>query len=238
MLINSESSKSLDDIKNNYFNQNSLGKVDPFSKDQSIRVIYQLENNLCKIHKKAGKDATGFTCKIPYPDQFSYRPFLITNYHVLKSKNLRINKEIKISFNDGQIEKTIKIDTRRIILALKDLDVSLIEIIPEEDKIYDFLDIDENIYLHNYRDSYKNKSIYIFCQNSKRLIKEIYNENIRHFCSTEYGSSGSPILSISNLRVIGVHKKRTDNTYNEGTFIKDVIDELYKAYPIDKDNNN
>ena len=61
-------------------------------------------------------------------------------------------------------------------------------------------------------------------------MKEIENEDIRHLCSTDYGSSGSPILCICNQRVIGVHKRRTKEEYNEGTFIKYAIEEFNKVY--------
>ena len=221
-----------------FYNEDTKGKVDPFTIDQLCQVISQLKKNICKIYKIDGKRGTGFTCKMPiHPDQFNFLPVLITNYHVLKNEDLQINKTIKITFDNDKIEKTLLIDEKRTIFTNKNIDISIIEINPILDDIHDFLYIDESIYDNNYIESCKNKSIYILhypkgeqpsC--SSGFLKEINNKEIRHLCSTDYGSSGSPILSICNLRVIGVHKKRTDEEYNEGTFIKYVIEEFNKVY--------
>ena len=134
-------------------------------------------------------------------------------------------------------------DQKRKVLSLIDIDVSMIEICPEKDNIHDFLDIDEDIYLSNYN-NYLNEAIYILqypegkCSFSTGLIKEINNENLKYDCGTEKGSSGSPILSIANLSVIGVHKRGSNYDYNEGTFIKFAIDKLNKAYTNKKKENN
>lgn len=59
------------------------------------------------------------------------------------------------------------------------------------------------------------------------LIKEIRNKlEIIHYCSTDFGSSGSPILRLSNRKIIGIHKDNVDRfNYNRGTFLKDPINE-------------
>ena len=56
------------------------------------------------------------------------------------------------------------------------------------------------------------KSIYILqYPKDKRLVsyglmKDISDgEKINHYCNTEDGASGSPILSLNNFKVIGVH---------------------------------
>jgi len=56
------------------------------------------------------------------------------------------------------------------------------------------------------------KSIYILqYPKDKRLLsyglmKDISDsKKINHYCNTEDGSSGSPILSLNNFKVIGVH---------------------------------
>ena len=47
------------------------------------------------------------------------------------------------------------------------------------------------------------------------------NHYFYHLCGTEKGSSGGPILNVTNYRVIGMHKgtKKEDN-YNIGVFMK------------------
>lgn len=43
--------------------------------------------------------------------------------------------------------------------------------------------------------------------------------DINHLCSTDRGSSGSPILNLSNYKVFGVHKE-AHKFYNVGTFLR------------------
>jgi len=62
------------------------------------------------------------------------------------------------------------------------------------------------------------------------LINRIENnETIYHKCSTEHGSSGSPILSLDTFKVIGIHCACfiNDNS-NKGIFIKCAIDFIKK----------
>ena len=54
----------------------------------------------------------------------------------------------------------------------------------------------------------------------QKLIDKQYN--FTHYCSTEYGSSGSPILNLSNNKIIGIHKEREKNKeFNIGSFLSD-----------------
>ena len=56
-----------------------------------------------------------------------------------------------------------------------------------------------------------NKSIYILhypkgkLNVSYGLLKNIIDNKIFHFCNTEEGSSGGPILSLETFKVIGIH---------------------------------
>ena len=46
------------------------------------KIIEQMENSICKI--KIGEErATGFFCKIPFPDQKNMLKVFITNNHVI-----------------------------------------------------------------------------------------------------------------------------------------------------------
>ena len=62
-------------------------------------------------------------------------------------------------------------------------------------------------------------------------IKGISDKNIDYNCSTDYGSSGSPILNLTNYKVIGVHKRK-GKFHNQGTLIKYAIQEFQKIHPI------
>ena len=54
---------------------------------------------------------------------------------------------------------------------------------------------------------------------------------IEHFCQSEKGSSGSPIINLSNYKVIGMHKDpKKKSNFNLGTLIKGPIKEFNELY--------
>ena len=232
-----------------FVNEDHIGKIPPTTKAQSQIIISQLDKHICKILVSKEKFGTGFFCKIRYPDEFRLLPTLITNNHVLNEKELEINHTIKITLEDDTIEKNILIDKSRLTYTNPDLDVTIIQIKPE-DEIDSFLDIDENVFNKDYAKIYKKDTpIYllqypegVFASHAVGRIDKILKARIFHSCSTEPGSSGSPILLLSNFKVIAVHKgskkEKTENI-NLGTWIKYPIEEFNKKYPnIVKDNIN
>ena len=91
--------------------------------------------------------------------------------------------------------------------------------------------------IDNYRGIYRNESIYILnYMNGENilvsygLITEINEENgINHKCNTDNGSSGSPILSLKNNKLIGIHYGSPNKyDYNLGTLIIYAIIEFNK----------
>ena len=57
------------------------------------------------------------------------------------------------------------------------------------------------------------------------VIMSQNNNDIYYNASTDSGSSGSPILLLNNLQIIGIHKQRqTTVNLNGGTFIKDILE--------------
>ena len=236
-----------------FINEDFSGNAPIITKEQNKIILLQLEKFICKIYESNGNKGTGFLCKIPFPDQFKLLPVLITNNHVIKEEDLQTNKIIEFSINDDQIHKKIKINSR-IAYTNENLDVTIIEIKPDIDQLTNFLDIDENIYnidKDNIKIIYKKDfPLYILqyplglkSSLSLGVLKDIYDFNLQYFCSTDFGSSGSPIFNLSNFKVIGVHKRKTLYKYNEGTFIYYIIEEFNKNKFIinknikDKDNN-
>ena len=68
-------------------------------------------------------------------------------------------------------------------------------------------------------------------------MKNIEEYNIIHYCSTAYGSAGSPILLLSNKKIIGMHINRINKcNYNIGTLLKYPINE-YLNMTNEKENN-
>ena len=113
-----------------YINEEFVGNVAPITKDQSKTLLSQLEKYVCKIYQTNGNKATGFLCKVPYPDQFRLLPVLMTCYHVLSQKDLINNNYIKITFDEDKIEKILNLKVARKIFENKDLDTFIIEIKP------------------------------------------------------------------------------------------------------------
>ena len=60
------------------------------------------------------------------------------------------------------------------------------------------------------------------------IINEKYN--FTHYCSTDYGSSGSPIVNLESNKVIGIHKERSPKDYNIGSFLYYSITEFIQKY--------
>ena len=102
-------------------------------------------------------------------------------------------------------KKKIKIDDNRIIYANKIKDITIIEIKPEIDDIYNFLEIDRNIFYDENKIKYN--SIYILQNNyiSYGFIQDIKNGEMINNYKVITCSLGSPILNLNNNKVIGIH---------------------------------
>ena len=162
-------------------------------------ILFQLENCICQIYQKNGGKGTGFFCKILFKNKLL--PVLITNNHVLKEENIKNNEIIELTIYNNIKNKNediiIRIDDSRIRYTNSEIDITIIEIKPEEDKIKNYLEIDEEEMTEK---QYRKSSIYILhYPNEKYVSYGLINElreykTIIHYCNTEDGSSGSPIL--------------------------------------------
>ena len=205
-------------------------------------ILSQMENCICKIVNDDGRKGTGFFCKIPCSNENNLLNVLVTKNHVLNENDIENDKMIKlIIYNKNQnIEKKIKIDDSRKKMTIYDeeegIDITIIEIKPNKDGVDNFLEIDEKILeLECIR-----KSIYLIHYPKDKilvsygLINDILDsKKINHYCNTEDGSSGGPILSLNNYKVIGVHyggSKNKNIKLNFGTFIKYAINEFNNKY--------
>ena len=208
----------------------------PVTIDCTNKILEQMKRCICKINNKKGK-GTGFFCHILYNNK-NIR-VLITNNHIIDEEIIKENDELLVALNDEKEKIKIKInDNRKIYTNSKEkYDITIIEI-KEKDNIKNFIDLDniildenpnifnENIYLLQYPKYYVKQLASV----SYGILKEIKDEyNIIHLCSTDSGSSGSPIIKISNNKVIGIHIGSLKYNYNSGTFLK---------YPINEYLNN
>jgi V8-like Glu-specific endopeptidase len=212
------------------------------------KITKQMKYSICIIHK-IESTGTGFLCYLPYNS--IKIPFLITNNHILNEKDIENYKKITISFNKLEIFRDITVDKSKIILTNKDLDFTIIEIKDQDNiNLENILELDENINIGEkyINKAYSNESIYTLhypkgenIATSFGLIKGIIGNKIRHSCCTEDGSSGAPILTLKNFKVVGIHFGFNKNLMlNEGTFIKSIIIELskYKIDNIFQEENN
>ena len=205
--------------------QREIIKEQPISISLEIKkkILFQMKNCICKIYLKSDEIGIGFLCKFPFNNNLL--PALITNNHILN--NIDNNKFIKLNFKNK--EKEIKIDNSRKIYIWQDkyIDLSIIEIKPNRDKIYNYLELDEN--QQNFELENKEREIYIIYYQkdeiniSYSLINDIKNnKNISYY-------SGSPILSLKTFKVIGIHYGYSKNIkLYYGILIKYVINKLNK----------
>ena len=218
-----------------------IGSADPVSIAGTKKILDQLINCICKIKIKEAF-GTGFFCLVPFGNNEILK-VLMTNYHVINEKYLKENKNINLLINDNNEAIKIDLGIERKRYLNKDCDVTLIEI-REEDKINNFLELDENLFKDNLEIIYEDKSIYILqYPNGKNacvsygLLNSIDKNDISHKCSTDNGSSGSPILNLENNKVIGIHKKgSTCFNFNLGTLLKFPINDFNEKY-INKSSN-
>ena len=208
----------------------------------------QMVNYICKV--KIGKEqATGFPCKIPFPDLNNMLPVLMICNHV-HNKNLSKEDNISLYIESEKKYKNINLNGRKYYTN-EEYDTTIIEI-KEKDNIKNFLELDDLIIEaiingdETINNKYIDETIYIIQYPEGKLsvsfgiLHEIYKDkpyNFIHKCSTRKGSSGSSVLNTNN-KLIGIHKEAYDN-YNLGTFLNYPIKEFIKQnFNIKKTNNS
>ena len=190
------------------------------------------ENCICKI---IGKSAgTGFFCRIEH--EGGLIPVLITNYHVIDDEYMEKNDKLKYYINNDSYVIDINKDSKLYSSSRDKYDIMIIRLKEGQAKCY--LKIDNNIFKDNSENNYSYEDIYILhYANAKEAkisfgkgLEKINDNDIKHFCHTEPGSSGGPILSRNTNMVIGIHKgsykKNNKCEYNRGTFLKFPLNEL------------
>ena len=149
------------------------GYASPIKADKLKIILEQIEKCICDIKCPFEGHGTGFFCRIPYPDFFTLKPALITNYHVLNKEDISEGKVIRFTLNNEMIHKEIKITNKRKKYTDEKLDITIIELNLEEDSIEpdSFLEIDTKISCEDPNKEFRNKDIYIIGN-----IQEIHME--------------------------------------------------------------
>ena len=214
---------SFETIKEKYIND--YPKI--ISSERMEIILSQMKKNICKIYMDNGSKGTGFFCKIPYPDEDHMIKLLITNNHLINETRLKNDNQIIFTINNDKIKYKLTIGKRKVYTS-KLYDTTIIEIYEDKDDINDFLELDFDLNEDYYNDIYLKESIYIIqypniekLSVSYGIINNIQNNfGINHFCCTEKGSSGSPILNLSNNKLIGIHKGAHEiHNFNKGIFL-------------------
>ena len=209
----------------------------PVDLEKTEKIIEQMKKYVCRVALTNGTKGTGSFCKIPFPNKEKILPVLITNNHVIDESILNDEKnKITLSFNNDKKIKEIELKNR-ISYTNEEYYITFIEI-KDNDEINDFLELEENInktlfvgetiYLLQYPTSGKVSVSYGVVKEKKK--EEEYDENyFGHLCSTEYGSSGGPILNLSISKLFGIHKgaNKKDNC-SLGLYLNEPINDFYK----------
>ena len=217
----------------------------PIFIEEGDKILNQMKTSICKVYTESGNKGTGFFCKIPCPDK-DLKVF-ITDCHLIDKNYLEKEKLIYININNKQ--KEVKLE-KKFKYINKYYDVTIVEIKENIDDIKDFLELDENQVVIDYFGSSiytlqypKFKEIQKPAVSFGILQKRLYakkNEFI-HTCSTEQGSSGAPILNLSNFKIIGMHKQdKANGKDNIGVFLNFIIKDFIGKYnnrKVQFDNN-
>ena len=198
-----------------------------------IKIINKVMKSICKIiikKKESIAFGTGF-----FLNYSEHEKYLMTCYHNINPSLENETIEIVI-YNDKKMKLNFK---NRLTKYLdKPKDIAMIEL-KEWDEIYndiEFLNYDYNYIKYGY--SIYEKA-YIFsvghpcgddaaCDSG--MIKRIDEYEFEHDISTDKGSSGCPIILLTNninlIQVIGIHKEADfSKQINIGTFLGEILKE-------------
>ena len=192
----------------------------------SFKSILKTIKSICKINYIIDNQpiqGTGF-----FMLKNSNEKYLLTNYHVipetLKNKNIMITIE---TYNEEKM--LINLNERHVKYFKEPIDITRIEIKDSDDIIneIDFLQYDLN-YVNGY-EQYKDLDVFTLQYPrddvdiaTGKITGIINNFELTHNIHTISGSSGSPIILINTLKVIGIHKEGGIKS-NYGSFIGEIF---------------
>ena len=191
---------------------------------------------ICKILTGKRTGGTGFFCKLNLKNKSIIA--LLTNNHVLNEDKIKLGSKIEIEHNNEK--KVIEITKNRFTRTNAKYDFTCIEIF-ENENYNNYFEIDGNIDTDNPDEQYKDQEIMMvqypklekvsFGNGKVNSIKNNYQ--IFHTISTEGGSSGSPIILMSNsLKIIGIHcgSSKKDKNLNRGNYMKVILEDIQQHF--------
>ena len=197
------------------------------------------DKSICKleVNKKTGTIyGTGFFCDIPSKEM----KVLITNNHNIDSNVLNEKGLIKYFINNNGIEQEKYLNLRmdRFTYTEEKNDFTIIEII-DEDCIDYFIEIEENGVDENelkdqlaFSLQYPDGKDLSFSSGRIISFDNKNYENLTYNIGTKKGSSGSPIILLKNLKIVGIHKSGYRQFYSQiekkskGIPFKKILDKI------------
>ena len=200
-------------------------------------VFEKIRKSICKI-KSVDKSEESFgTGFFIYYNSYQY---LMTNSHVI-SKKSREKKKIEIEIWD-ETKIPLSLKNRYIIDLSGKKDIFIIGLnIDDINKIeYLYFDLDNSKEYNHYL---KNDVLGVgypkgeLSSDRGKITGIIKEYEFYHNIQTDFGSSGTPIISLNSFKVVGIHKNSNNNNkfhLKIGTFIYEAIKEIDKKkyYPI------
>ena len=161
------------------------GHVKQMNLEDMALVTKQMKESVCKIYGSNNKTGTGFFCIIQNLKEWNSPNLnvLMTNNHVLGEEDIRPNRKIKISLNNGSKNLEFVIDNSRKTFTSIPYDATIIKMRQNDGIQSDsFLEIDKDIYKVNFREILINKWIYLLhypegkeIYKSEEIIKNNFN---------------------------------------------------------------
>ena len=235
----------------NYIKEKAIKNAPESIDIDFLKTIIEKQKSICKIICKNGEKGTGFFCFIPFPDKLSPLPVLMTNNHVINKDSIIKGNIITFTLINDKFSFQIMIDEFRKTFTDIVYDITIIELRKNEVNKIDinsFFEVDEQVFNYDFKDIYRNKSIYLIgyphgekSKFSNGKIIQISEDNFTliHNCSTEPGSSGCPIVNINNNKVIGIHKGACSKAdFNLGTLLKEPIEKFKDINLNNKNESN
>ena len=202
----------------------------PILKTEILELLKK-EDSMCKI--KSPKIFNGEITQLSGSGFFlelndksiPFSKCLMACNHLLSENDIEIGKEINLEYLSKK--KILKITKNRRVFTSRELDYTLIEILPE-DKLKNFFQVDMNPI-----DYYKGRDIFLLQYPQENelgyscgKILKTKDKWILHNCSTNYGSAGGPlILRSKELSVIGIHFGKRPK-YRISTSIQSIINDI------------
>ena len=152
----------------------------PVSIKGTRKILYQMENCICKIYKNNGAKGTGFFCEIPYNNKLL--KVLITNNHIINQDIINKGSTINLTFKNDKIKKQIQLNNNRKYYTNEFLDTIIIQIIEDDDINY-YLELDDEI-----------------IKNTKSNFNYIFNN-----CKNKYANCSIYILNYIKVRILSYH---------------------------------